>query len=401
MSIVTESLIKYFPPMGVYETLYKFLDHTGHSMGSPGTHPWAQGFPMTTPVPGGPEIPLSVDFSSSDLRYPPATGGPELLQAICDYYRQFYGARIAPENVAVFAGGRPGIYAILAHLQSDVTVLIEETEYTPYYDALRLLERPHRLIPSNPDNRFAPTLEDYRQVRGRAGGSTLVVKSNPCNPTGITWTGETLRELVDFCNHDGHGGLIDEAYEFFHAPPSSALAFIDNIDDTNLFVVGAATKGLQVPGARIGWVIAARRHVEIFRNFSSIAMGGVSRLSQIFVSRLLSPARVGEARQAISNYFGNQRARYGDALRELGCELFTGNGGFYHWGRLPYGMSADEFNLRLFQHQAAILPGTLCDMLRRGDRSPLAPFMRFSFGPLPPDSFDEDVGILRAALTSE
>ncbi|HMP80829.1 MAG TPA: pyridoxal phosphate-dependent aminotransferase [Pirellulaceae bacterium] len=400
MTVTTDSLIKYFPPMGVYETLYKFLDHAGVYMGSEGTHPWAQGFPMTTPVPNGPEIPLTIDFSPMDLRYPPATGGPELLQAICDYYIQHYGAQITPENVAVFAGGRPGIYAILAHLQEEVTVLIEETEYTPYYDVLQLLGRQHRLIPSHPGNRFAPDIEDYRQARMDVSGPTLVVKSNPCNPTGITWTGDALRGWVEFCNQTGHGGLIDEAYEFFHTPPVSAMAFIENIDDTNLFVVSAATKGLQVPGARIGWVIAAKRHVEIFRNFSSIAMGGVSRLSQRFVSQLLAPARAAHARRAVSEYFGHQRTRYGQALDTLGFELFTGEGGFYHWGRLPKGLTADEFNLRLFDHRAAILPGTLCDMLRRGAESPLADFMRFSFGPLSPDSFENDILILRAALAS-
>ena len=33
-----------FPPMGVYETLFKFADATAKYMGDPGTHPWAQGY---------------------------------------------------------------------------------------------------------------------------------------------------------------------------------------------------------------------------------------------------------------------------------------------------------------------------------------------------------------------
>ena len=46
----------------------------------------------------------------------------------------------------------------------------------------------------------------------------------------------------------------------------------------------------------------------------------------------------------------------------------------------------------------AILKGTDCDMHRRGDASPLARFFRFSFGPLSPASFDDDIAILRRAL---
>ncbi len=47
---------------------------------------------------------------------------------------------------------------------------------------------------------------------------------------------------------------------------------------------------------------------------------------------------------------------------------------------------------------AAVLEGTDCDMGRRGDGSPLRSFFRFSFGPLGPESFEEDVLLLERAL---
>lgn len=381
--------------MGVYETLFKFLDATGKYMGTDGTHPWAQGFPLTSPVPGGPDIPTKIEFTHVDLKYPPATGGMELLEAVRDYYNHFYGASITTDNVAIFAGGRPGIYATLAFLKPEFQVLIEETEYTPYWDALQILNRPHTIIPSNATNRFQPTLDDYRGH----GASTFVVKSNPCNPTGVTWQGEQLKAMVDFCKEEGRAGLIDEAYEYFQTGEhDSAMRYVGDIDATNVFVVSAATKGLQAPGLRVGWVVASKQNIELFRNFSSIAMGGVARPSQICTAGLLDLARVKHAREAIGCFYGSQRDRYRSALEELGFELFTGDGGFYHWGRLPGGLTADEFNARLFEHKAAILPGTHCDMFRRGSSGPMGSFVRFSFGPLKAESFEGDVEILRAAL---
>lgn len=392
-------MLQSFPPMGVYETLFKFQDATGKYMGDPGTHPWAQGFPLTTRLPGGPEIPLHVDFSASDLKYPAATGVQPLREALAKYYNHFYGSDIGADNVALFAGGRPGIFATLMFLQRDVSVLIEETEYTPYYDKLKLLDRKHQLVPSNVENRFRPTLADYAAAKKKAGGRTFVVKSNPCNPTGVVWDGDKLQELVRFASESGNGALFDEAYEFFSAKgPVSAMRYVKGIDDSNIFVVGAATKGLQAPGARVGWVIASKKNIELFRNFSSIGMGGISRLSQIYVTRLLEIDRVTKARGAVVRFYNEQRDRYQKAFADLGVDLYTGDGGFYHWGKLPRGLTADAFNQRLFEHKAAILPGPLCDMYRRGQAGAHANFVRFSFGPLEADSFEGNVEILKKCL---
>ena len=387
-----------FPPMGIYETLFRFADVTSKYMGEADTHPWAQGFPLTTQLPGGPPLPESVSIRSSDLKYPKATGEIELRKAIADYYNQFYNAGITPDNVAVFAGGRPAIFALLTFLLDDTTIAIEETEYTPYYDVLKVLNRHVQIIPSNESNRFRPAPTDYDVQPGPGDSRVLLVKSNPCNPTGIATSGEPLSSLVQQFSQPGRGALFDEAYEFFVDPePESALRYIEDIDKTDLFVVGAATKGLQVPGMRIGWAVAAQRHIEIFRNYSSFGMGGVSRASQLYVTDLLDLDRVRQARKAIGDHYTMQRQRYGEGLRQLGFDLYTGTGGFYHWGRLPGEMTGDEFNERLFKYDAGILPGRLCDMLRRTN-GPLDRVIRFSFGPLSADSFEGDMAILRKCV---
>jgi aminotransferase len=388
--IVPRVILRQFPPMGVYETLFRFAEVTHKYMGDPGTHPWAQGFPLTTQLPDGPALPDTIAITATDRMYPKADGQPPLREAIAAYYRNTYGARITADHVAVFAGGRPGIFAILAFLLEDWQVAIEETEYTPYWDLLKLLRRPHVLIPSNRQNRFRPTLADHP-----AEANTLLVKSNPCNPTGVTATGDELKRLVAHYSSPQRGALIDEAYEFFCTGEGvSALRHVDDIDRTNLFVCGAATKGLQVPGMRVGWVVASKRHIEVFRNYSSFAMGGVSRASQLYVTQLLEGKRVAQARAAVASFYTQQRQRYAEGLQRLGFELFTGTGGFYHWAALPKGLTGDAFNERLMRHDAAILPGRLCDMARRGDSGPLGPMIRFSFGPLPASTYEQDLAIL-------
>src|SRR5262245_6262862 len=388
--------LRYVPPMGIYETLYAFRDAFGKYMGETGTHPWSQGFPRTGQLPGGPPIPNSVAVSSDNLKYPKAWGLPALREAIAAYYRRHYGADIASDNVMIFAGGRPGLAAVLLFLEPDIRVRIASTEYTPYFDLLRLLGRAYDTVASGPQNRFTPPVDDL--ARAESGRRHLLLMSNPCNPTGVTRHGADLEKIVTAARSGRIGLLIDEAYELFHEPPVSALQFIRGIDDTEIFVAGAATKGLQAPGIRIGWIVASRRNVEILGNFSSFGMGGVSHPSQCFALELLVEERIALARKAVPEFYRGQRELYGEAFRSLGLELFTGDGGFYHWCRLPGGMMAEDLNRRLFKEGAAVLKGTDCDMLRRGDASPLVNFFRFSFGPLAPESFESDIAILRRAL---
>jgi DNA-binding transcriptional MocR family regulator len=112
----------------------------------------------------------------------------------------------------------------------------------------------------------------------------------------------------------------------------------------------------------------------------------------------MAPGRIEQVRQAIPRFYQQQRQRYGEAFEKLGLRMFTGKGGFYHWCQLPDGQTATELNERLFENGAAILKGTDCDMRRLGDESSLNNFFRFSFGPLAPESFEEDIEIMARAL---
>jgi aspartate/methionine/tyrosine aminotransferase len=393
------------PPMGIYETLYAFRDSFGQFMGSPGTHPWSQGFPLTTQLAGGPPLPGSVDVTWEDRFYPKAWGHPALRSAICEHYNNFYGSKIAPENVMVFGGGRPGIYAVLAFLKKHVEVRIGNVEWPAYLDILTQTQTSWRVVPFTRENGFHPPNSAYFDRTGLNDKTHLFpIISNPGNPTGHTRHGEELRELIELAEQPKNGILLDEAYEMFHASKGvSGIRYVRDLDNSNVFLSGACTKGLQSPGIRIGWIIASKKNIETLANFSSFGMGGVSHPSQLYAAQLLEPRRVAQARDSVERHYTMQRTRYGEAFRKLGLEVYTGDGGFYHWLALPDGLSADELNRRLFKHGAAILKGFDCDMARPHDknpdyRSPYESFFRFSFGPLLPESFDSDIALLKRVL---
>ena len=394
------------PPMGIYETLYAFRDSFGSFMGTEGTHPWSQGFPLTTPLEkfGGPPLPDSVDVTWEDRFYPKAWGHPDLREAISRYYNDQYGSKVEPENVMVFAGGRPGIFTVLAFLKDHVQVRIGNIEWPAYLDILEQTDTDFQIVPFTKENGFHPSNEEYFDRSGlNAKTSLMPIISNPQNPSGQTRWGDELRDLIRLAEGPKNGILLDEAYEMFHSPSVSGIRFVEDLDNSNVFIAGACTKGLQSPGIRIGWIVSSKKNIETLSNFSSFGMGGVSHPSQHYAVKLLEPSRVEKARKAVEGHYNWQRERYGKAFEEMGLGVYTGDGGFYHWLELPEGMTSSELNKRLFKHGAAILCATDCDMARPHSKdpryeSPYSRFFRFSFGPLLPETFDSDIELFRGVF---
>ena len=56
-------------------------------------------------------------------------------------------------------------------------------------------------------------------------------------------------------------------------------------------------------------------------------MGGVSHPSQLYAVKLLEPNRVKLARAAVEKHYTMQRKRYGEAFKDMGLEVYTGEGG--------------------------------------------------------------------------
>lgn len=395
--------LTHVPPMGIYETLYAFYNSYGSFMGEEGTHPWSQGFPLTTPIErfNGPSLPSNLEVSYEDRFYPKAWGHPKLRDSIADYYNSQYRSKISPENVMIFAGGRPGIFTVMAFLKNHVKVRIGSIEWPAYLDILSRTDSDYETIPFTKKNNFHPSNAEYFNRENLNHDSPIMsVLSNPQNPSGQTRSGEELRELIKIAEEPNNGILLDEAYEMFHSPSVSGIEFVNDIDSSNIFLSGACTKGLQSPGIRIGWIIASKSNIEIMSNYSSFGMGGVSHLSQNYAIKLLEPNRVKKARTAIEKYYNWQRERYGNAFKKMGLGVYTGKGGFYHWLELPKGLTSKQLNERLFKRGAAILSAFDCDMTRphikdTQYKSPYERFFRFSFGPLLPESFESDVGLFR------
>ena len=271
-------------------------------------------------------------------------------------------------------------------------------DYTAYEDMLALhLGRvnPIPLRTREADGfRVTPQLFE-RTVDDHGIGAFLL--SNPCNPTGQVVAGAELAALVKVARARRVTLLLDEFYShFIYTPdgkpgrgPVSAAEFIDDPESDPVVLVDGLTKSFRYPGWRVGWCVGPSAMVDTIARVASALDGGPSRIAQRAALAALEPKQADQETTALREVFVKKRNFMLKRLKQLGV-VFKNEplGTFYCWGSLaklkPPFDDAMTFFRRALERKVITVPGEFFDVNPHRERpapSPLANYVRFSFGP--------------------
>ncbi|MEX2218575.1 MAG: pyridoxal phosphate-dependent aminotransferase [Phycisphaerales bacterium] len=374
----------------------------GYRMGDPDWCNLGQGQPEVGELSGAPERLSRIELAPSDHAYGPVEGLPELRQAVADHYNRLFRrgqrSQYTAENVALASGGRLALTRLGAALdKGKLGYFIPD--YTAYEDLLATFDRVEPVLielRAEDGFRIAPA-ELEKRVQRDGLGSLLI--SNPCNPTGVVIEGEDLREWVAIARRRNCTLLMDEFYSHYHYAedggpaegPVSAAAFVEDVENDPVVIVDGLTKCFRYPGWRVGWVVAPKRIIQTMAAAGSFVDGGPGRPIQRAALEVLKPARADQETGAVRRAFAEKARLTVETLAEVGVR-FPAAGGvrgtFYAFGDIS-GLPAPlndgvAFMREGFKQKVLTVPGEFFDVnpgKRRGGPSPLAGFVRFSFGP--------------------
>jgi N-succinyldiaminopimelate aminotransferase len=188
-----------------------------------------QGFPDVDGPPLVAKAAADAVLTGKGNQYPPATGIPELRQAVAGHQRRCYGLDYDPDaEVLITAGATEAIAAaVLALVEPGDEVIAFEPYYDSYVANIAMaggIRVPLTL--RAPD--FRPDLARLESLI--TGNTRLLLLNSPHNPTGMVLTRAETEEIARIAIDHDLLVLTDEAYEHLtfdveHVP----LATIDGM----------------------------------------------------------------------------------------------------------------------------------------------------------------------------
>jgi aspartate/methionine/tyrosine aminotransferase len=228
-----------------------------------------------------------------------------------------------------------------------------------------------------------------------ARGTSVILTSNPRNPTGRVVQAEQLAEIQTLCRERATL-IMDEFYGGYNYTSNcdgtviSAAANVEDVDEDDVLIIDGLTKRFRLPGWRIAWIVGPKEFIKAIGSCGSYLDGGANVPFQEAAISMLEPAKVTREMQALQRHFMGKRDYVVKRLRDMGFHIKNvPDSTFYLWLDLEGLPEAINDGLNFFQacleEKVIVVPGIFFDLNPSHRRdlfdSPCHHFVRFSYGP--------------------
>ena len=190
---------------------------------------------------------------------------PELLDAVCGYYKRRFGIEITPDQVASCAGSQEGVGHIGMVLCDEGDTVLLPTPCYPVFIAGSLLggAKPW-YYPLTKEHGFLPYVKDIPEDVARKAKYMIV--SLPANPVGSVGSPELYAELVAFAKKYDILIIHDNAYSDIIFDGAVGNSFFNTPGAMDVGVeFFSLSKSFNVTGARISFLVGRRDVVAAFK----------------------------------------------------------------------------------------------------------------------------------------
>src|SRR6266404_4281570 len=190
-------------------------------------------------------------------KYTPASGIPEMRQAIADKFKRDNGLDYKPSQVIVSCGGKHSCYnVILATCEEGDEVIIPAPYWLSYPEMVKLASAKPVIVETTDRTEFKITPEQLGSAI--TPRTRLFILNSPSNPTGTVYTPEEIKTLGDICVEKGVLIMSDEIYEhlLYDGAIHKSVASFSPAHYEHTIVVHGFAKAWSMTGWRLGFLAA-------------------------------------------------------------------------------------------------------------------------------------------------
>lgn len=213
--------------------------------------------------------------------YTPASGLPQLKQAICTKLKANNNLDYKPENIVVSNGAKHSLYNIFQALcNPGDEVIIPVPYWVSYPDMVKMADANPIFVNCTEENEFKIKKEDL--LKAITPKTKAIILNSPSNPTGAVYTKSELEEVAKIAIEHNIFIVADEIYEklTYEGEKHISIASInDKIKDLTI-VVNGMSKGYAMTGWRIGYTASHSTIAKAMGNMQSHATSNPNTIAQ-------------------------------------------------------------------------------------------------------------------------
>ncbi|MFW6074781.1 MAG: PLP-dependent aminotransferase family protein [Chloroflexota bacterium] len=279
------------------------------------------------------------------LQYAFGAGIPELVDALRDKLRRDQGIAAEPNNILITNGASQALGLIFeAFVNPGDPILTEAPFFLGAVNRCRASGADAREVPLDEDGLVVSELESrIRELKGEGKHPRfLYVVPTFQNPTGITYSLERRKQIIDICREHQIPILEDDAYYDLRFSGDHIPTFYELADPGMVLYVGTFSKIIGA-GLRLGWVVADPDIIGHLTGLKTDA--STNTVTSHIVAEFTSSGTLAEHITQLRSLY---RHRCEVMLRALesqmpeGVEWTKPDGGFFIWVTLPKGMAGAE-----------------------------------------------------------
>ncbi|MEK7083899.1 MAG: pyridoxal phosphate-dependent aminotransferase [Patescibacteria group bacterium] len=226
-------------------------------------------------------------------QYPPVEGIPELRQAVSAWMNRKYQSEFQTEHVLVSCGGKSALYlSCQALINPDDEVLIPTPAWVSYGAIVKLCggvpvfvgtrETGNWKLSARGGSALGGEIEEIENLKNICSSKTkMLILNNASNPTGVLYTKEEIREILDFAKKKNLIVISDEVYSglVYDGREYVSCASFPEFQDS-VVVIQSCSKHFAMTGWRVGFALGSRELIDAVVALQGQETSGTSSISQ-------------------------------------------------------------------------------------------------------------------------